>query len=166
MSSILFWFFGVPSPLNRNLNGIALKTLDCTLQHCTGLHWIALEQEADCSADSAECGGSRDFKCLLEIQLHTPVQNATKHAYHPYSPAARFHMNLGTHAPLNSMSCIVRIMTPKRGPKSCFAFGISNTSWRILFPDQNWLNFLKMGRTTFYEFWESLGQESRVVEWY
>ncbi len=43
---------------------------------------------------------------------------------------------------------LVRMLTPEKRLKSWFAFGISNTSWRLLFPDQNWLNFPKihMGR--------------------
>ena len=44
--------------------------------------------------------------------------------------------------------------TTKKRPKCGFAFGIPNTSQRLLFPDQNYLNFQKIR--------VNLEQESRI----
>ena len=41
---------------------------------------------------------------------------------------------------MGKQKCKVRMPTTKKRPKSGFAFGISNTSLRLLFPDQNSLN--------------------------
>ncbi len=63
-------------------------------------------------------------------------------------------------APTRSLSCqnrmlsltlLVWLLTPKKWPKSWLPLLIGNTAWRVLFLNQNSLNFMNIGQKTWVE---------------
>ncbi len=87
---------------------------------------------------------------LFERPWWCPYKMCFSSSRHPH-PVQKKHWNSLTRKLKCHLWFLAGMPTTKKGLTSGFAFGISNNSWRLLFPDQNFLNFSKihMGRHIF-----------------